>query len=500
MAQISDAVIPETQSTEEGRIFEKEFDAVLGGEKRDYPCYIGGLKVGSGSMFYLSSPIDDTIRYGSFQEPEPGTMKAAVDAALEAADGWSRLSAEERASYFRPYLDSLRARRMHYAALVSVSSGMTREDALTEVDSLAEAIESVTAQAASFKRGRGGVWAVISDHSSPLASPVAHAVAAMVAGNAVVMNPSNRCPLTAYDFYSAVERAGLPGGVLNLVVDRDLGEQREELANDERLRGVAAVGSGHGMEDMMFLMVDDQLRFVNNIGGMSPIVVHRADPKAAARIILESAFPYAGQRVHSCSKVVVTAEDQKRLIDAISEDMKDLRVGDPVLDSTFTGPVVDAAAAARFSELYEENLQYVVARAPPCRDMPSNYVAPFAVSGLDEDNELGYMSPGLPILDVKVVAGLDEALEELGEVECGLSAGIVSKDPKAVSRFEEEVDVPVKFVNRGSRGLSPVVGLDLQEFRAVGRSRGPRTLRPPSRGSRRRRGRGRRGRRAWPRA
>ena len=49
MAQISEAKIPETQRTEEGRLFEKEFDTVLGGEKKDYPCYIGGLKEGSRS-------------------------------------------------------------------------------------------------------------------------------------------------------------------------------------------------------------------------------------------------------------------------------------------------------------------------------------------------------------------------------------------------------------------------------------------------------------------
>lgn len=466
MAEIADASLPETQSTEEGRLFEKEVDIVLGGEKKDHPCYIGGFKVGSGTLFYLISPIDDTIGYGSFQEPEKGTMKEAVTAAEKAAKEWSKVPADKRASYFLPYLNGLKARRMHYAALVSVTSGMVREDALHEVDSLIKALEKTISDAATAKVKGGGVWAVITEHSSPLASPVAYAIGAMVAGNAVVMNPSNKCPLTIFDFYSTVERSGLPGGVLNLVVDRNESESTPELANDMRLRGVVASGSGDRMEDMMFLQVDDELRFINNLKGMSPAIVYRpGDMKAAARNIIDSAFSYSGQRIHSCSKVIVTMDEQQRLVDALVELMKDLRVGDPIYDRTFTGPVISKDAADRFGDLALENSPFIISKAPRCSDTDqANYVSPIIVSGLDEDNDLGYMDSGLPILDIKVVPTLDEAFEELSMTECGMSAGIFSKDAKVISRFKEAVDAPMIYVNESSRGLSPVVGLDLSSF------------------------------------
>lgn len=467
MAQLTDAVLPDLQGTEEGRLFEKEIYGVLGGEKRDHPCYIGGFKIGSGQLFYLASPIDETIRYGSFQEAERGTMTAAVDAALEAAPEWASLPAEARAAYLRPYLNGLRARRLHYAALVTVASGMTREDALVEVDSLIAALEEIMEKAPSAGAGRGGVWAVITEHNSPLAAPVAYAAAAMVAGNAVVMYPSNRCPMPVYDFYSTTERSGLPGGVLNLVVDKLEDESTAELANDMRLRGVVASGSGDRMEDMMFLQVDDELRFVNNLKGMSPCIVYRpSDMREAARQIIESAFSYSGQRIHSCSKVIVVAEDQKRLMDALIECMKDLKVGDPVNDGTFTGPVISAEAAERFNGLYADNAAFVISRAPRCLDMDSpSYVSPMILSGLDEDNELVFMDSGLPILCVKVVADLDRAFEELSDTECGMSAGIYTKDAKAISRMREEADAPVIYVNESTRRLSPVVGLDLDRFR-----------------------------------
>ena len=94
----------------------------------------------------------------------------------------------------------------------------------------------------------------------------------------------------------------------------------------------------------------------------------------------------------------------------------------------------------------------------------ANYVSPFIVSGLDEENELDFMDSGLPILDVKVVQDLEGAFEELSNTECGMSAGIFSKNAEAIARLKSDCDAPVKYVNESTRRLSPVVGLDLDKF------------------------------------
>ncbi len=466
MTDIQNAVLPDTQTTEEGRLFEKEVDTVLSMEKKDHPSYIDGLKIGSGVLFDLCSPIDPSIQYGSFQEPEPGTMRQAVAAANKVAKEWSKVAVEERIAYFQYYLNGLKARRMHYAALATVASGMTREEAMVEVNSLIAALEDIFASAPGQKLKGGGVWAIITEHSSPLASPIAYAIGAMVAGNTVVMNPSNKCPLPVMDFYSAMEKFKLPDGVMNLVVDRNEYESTQELANDMTLRGVVASGSGDRMEDMMFLQIDDELRFINNLKGMSPALVYRpGDIKTVAKNIVESAFAYSGQRIHSCSKVIVTAGEQQKLVDAIIEVMKDLRVGDPVYDRTFTGPIISSDAAERFKSLSYDNMPFTLVKAPRCHDNEfENYVSPIVISGIDEDNDLNYMDSGLPILNIKVVPDLEALFEELMDTECGMSAGIFSKDSKVISRFKEEADVPMMYVNESSRSLSPVVGLDLKLF------------------------------------
>ena len=446
---------PDLQTTEEGREYEKQIDQFLSGEKRDFPSYYGGMKVASGNDFIIASPIDDSITYGRFQEPEEGIMVEAVTAAKNAFEEWSKVPVEERAAYFEKYLNLLKARRLYYAAMVTVSAGMVRQDALSEVDALISAIEATLEEAKTF----------ISAHNSPMASPIAYAVAAMVAGNTVVMNPSKHCPMPVYSFYESIERYGLPGGVLNLVVDRK-DESTEELANDMRVVGIAASGSGDRLEDLMFLQVDDELKFINDIKGMNPAIVYRpADMKAAARDIVESAFSFSGQRLYSCSKVIVTAEDQKRLMENISEIMKDLDVDDPVNDTAFTGPIISKDAAKRFGDLAMENMPFTIAKAPNAIDAPSDlYVSPIVVSGLDDENDLCYMDSGLPILNIKVVESLDRAFEELEDTECGLSAGIFAKDPKVISRFKEQVDVPKMYINESSRSLSAAHGAVLANF------------------------------------
>lgn len=456
---------PDLQTTDEGREFEKAIDQFLSGEKRDYPSYYGGMKVASGTEFVIHSPIDETIRYGIFQEPEEGIMEAAVEATKKAFDSWSAVPVEERAAYFSKYLALLKARRLYYAAMVTVSTGMVRQDALGEVDALISAIEGVLEDAKGYRGRPLGVWAVISAHNSPMASPIAFAVAALVAGNTVVMNPANTCPMPVYSFYEAMERYGLPGGVLALVVDRKE-QSTENLANDMRVLGIAASGSGDRLEDLMFLQVDDELRFINDIKGMNPAIVYRpSDMKATARMVVDSAFSYSGQRLYSCSKVIVTADEQKRFMEAVSEVMKDLRVGDPVDDVTFTGPIISDAAARRFQDIVTENLAYVVAKAPAPMDVPMGaYVAPVVVSGLDEENDLSYMDSGLPILNIKVVESLDKAFEEIEDTECGLSAGIFTKDPKVIDRFRSEVDVPSRYINESSRVLMPAATAKLGNF------------------------------------
>lgn len=448
-------------------VFETALQSVLQTGKRDYPSYIGGLKVASGKDRPLLSPVDSSIRFGTVQEPEEGTADLAAQAAHEAFRTWSAKAPSERAEAVRGIHGMLEAQRYKMAATVAVSAGMIGSEALAEADALLDIVAEALDEHDGVSGKPIGPWAVITSHSSPLASPMGYALTAILAGNTAVVMPSKHCPVPAYMVFDICVRSGLPDGVLNVLVDqRD--ETQTDLANNELFSGVVVSGTGRSFEEMMFLMVDDELRFYNELKGMNPIIVHRpSDMKKAAKDVLDSAFRYAGQGLYSSSKVIVTADDRNRLLDAILEQVKGLCITDPLEADAFSGPLISADAGAEFGELVKRvSGGTVYGGQPVVSEFTGNgvYVTPLIVTGLDEEAEESYMDFGLPMLYIKAVADTDEALEELVYTECGLSVGVYSRDRELIDRVKAEADAPLMFVNESSRGLAPGIHARIGNF------------------------------------
>ncbi|MDR0508707.1 MAG: aldehyde dehydrogenase family protein [Candidatus Methanoplasma sp.] len=457
----------ENHSSYDDEKFETAFQAVLQLKKKDYPSYIGGMKVASGIEFVVNSPIDSTISFGTFQEPEDGTTDRAVDVAMKAHSAWSGKTLQERTVFFEGLLEKIKAQRYRLAATVLLSSGMTRRESVAEVDRLIEVISAECAKSKNVRKGKTGVWGIITSYNSPLASPMCHAIAAMIAGNTAVVMPPRHCPVPVYMVYEMMESAGLPPGVMNIIVDRK-DKAYEQLANDPRLEGIVISGSAEYLEEMIFLQVDDELKVLNELKGMNPIIVHRpGDVNTAALSILESAFSYSGQRLFSTSKLIVTAEDSNKLVNALLEKVKELKIGDPADTDVFAGPLMLETNAKKFVKTMEGlrgNILYGAKKVEGEFTRNGSFFTPAIITGLSEDNDLLYMDLGLPILFIKTVQNIDSALEELEETECGLAAGIISKDPRSIERFLSEADVMFKFVNESSTSLRPAVYARAEEF------------------------------------
>lgn len=447
--------------------YEAAFQAALQMKKKDYPSYIGGMKIASGNEFIIRSPIDNSISFGSFQEPEDGITDRAVDVALKLHTQWVKASPEERVSYFEIALETIKAQKYRLAAVILLSSGMTRSESVKEVDTLIDILAAECKRSKQGVKGKTGAWGIITSYNSPLASPIGHAVAAMLAGNTVVVMPSRYCPAPVYMVYDILEKAGLPSGVMNLVIDRK-DRSYEQLANDPRLEGILISGSASYMEEMLFLQVDDELKVLNEAKGMNPIIIHRpGNINEVVEHVMDSAFKYSGQGLFSTSKVIITSEDSNKFINALLEKVKDLKISDPADQDTFAGPLISDINAKMFADKIDDvrnNVLYGGKRVVDELTQNGQYYTPAIITGLDDDNELMYMDFGMPVLSIKTVNGIDEAFEELANTECGLSAGIMSKDQKAVDKFRAECDTKFKFINESSGSLVPAVYARTEEF------------------------------------
>ena len=441
-----------TAENEEDRLFDAAIELVLSNGKRDYPSYVGGLKVASGNLFNICSPVDKSIIFGSCQEPEDGLTERAVVVAKDAFKTWSKSSVEERTKIFDKVLEQLDKQKYRLAAIVSLSVGMRREDALEEVERLVEVIAKACDDIEEKKGKATGVWAILTSHNSPLAAPMGYACAAIIAGNTAIMIPSVRAPVPVYAMYEILEDAGLPGGVLNVIVDRSMKYKcTMELANNMDVCRIVAAGSGQRMEDLMFLQTDDELRFINEIKGMNPIMVYKpSSMKEAARTVLDSAFSFMGQRLDSCSKVVGLESEQKTFIDALVSEAKNIRITDPNEPDAFAGPVISQRKVDAFMDLVDELKGNVIFGGKKVKDILTEngyHVTPAIVMGLDEEHDQNNMDSALPILSVQIVQDVDQAIDIINCTEYGMCAGIITKDQAFAERFVDEINADEVFIN-----------------------------------------------------
>ncbi len=451
--------VPENAATEEDNMYEGALSAVFNIEKKDYPSYIGGLKIASGKSFDVVSPIDRTIVFGRFQEPEEGLVGKAVEAAEKAYAPWSQTSPAERAGYFETANDFIRKQRYRLAGILTLNAGMTRKDSLEEVDRLIEIIEDTCAF---VREGEcddpTGVWGVITSYNSPLAAPMGFAISAMLKGNTVVLIPSGKVPMPVYSIYSILETARLPDGVLNLITDRN-DTSAKALAGNIDLAGIAFSGSGILAEDMMFMQMSVDLDFINETKGMNPIFVYKpANMKEAAKLVVDSAFTYSGQRMDSTSKVVVTADEADAFQRALLSELKGLNVGDPTDKESTMGPVISEKDMERLlcaAESYRDSLIFGGKRLKGEFLDNGFFVSPAVFVGLPEEHDLNNMDNSLPILSIQLAQGVEDAVELINSSEFGASAGIITKDSDAAEFFLGNVLAEEVFINDSSRVVGP---------------------------------------------
>jgi len=446
--------------------FDGALNSVLHIDKKDYPCYVGGLMVASGNETIVKSPVDESIQFGRFQEAETDLPDRAVDVASDAFRTWSGTDPIKRAEMFGTALDTIRKQRYRIAAAITLSAGMTRYDAIDEVDRFIEIIEDGTEKIKNVKKGALGVWAVISEYNSPLAAPMGYAVSAILAGNTVVLIPPKECPFPVYMVYDILA-ATLPDGVLNVIYDRR-GKATSVLTENENLAGIAVAGRSDRFEDLMFSAVGDELAFISEFKGMNPLIIYRpASMQAAADITLASAFGYSGQRTDSCSKVIVTVGEQKQFLDHLLIAAKKIIVSDPADKGTSVGPVISKENMNTFLSLVKKAKEDLMCGGERISDdvtNAGNYVMPAIFTGLPEGHELNEIDHSLPILSVQIANDLEDAIEKANACEFGPSIGIVSKDEKVIEKVLSEADTDVVYVNGPSSIVGVAVRADVTEF------------------------------------
>lgn len=452
-------------------------EKVRGELGREYPLLINGEKVTLTEKFESFNPAKKSEVVGRFSEADADTslVEKAINAASDAFKTWRNVSASERAEFLFKAADLMRKRKHELSAWMVFEVAKTWAEADGDT---AEAIDfcefygremlrwseeqpvtKIPGENNSLEYIPLGVGAVIPPWNFPLAIMAGMTMAAVVAGNTVVLKPSSDSPTIAAKFIEIIEEIGLPPGVVNLVTGS--AATGEAMVTNPKTRFISFTGSkqvGLHINEQAAKTRDGQLwikRVVAEMGGKDAIIVaDDADIDSAATGVVQSAFGFQGQKCSACSRLIVDEKVHDELMQKVVELTNKLKIGQPTEGETNVGAVINKRS-------FDKTLEYVTVGVSEGgelltggsgRDDEGYFIEPTIIDNVKPGATIEQEEIFAPVLAVIKARDFDHALEIANDTEFGLTGALYSKSPERLDRARREFFVGNLYLNRKCTG------------------------------------------------
>jgi len=440
----------------------REIQQLVGGEWRS----------GRGKPIDSRNPArpDEIVAAGSAATPDDVTE--AVVAAQEAARGWRRTPMHERAAVLRRAGELLDERAEDVGLELTLEEGKTLAEGIGEVRRAAEILRFNAGQAdrevgevfASPRSGERivvvhkpvGVVGVVTPWNFPIAIPAWKIAPALIHGNAVVWKPASIVPLLAMRLAEALRDAGLPAGVLSLIIGP--GALGSRIAGAPGVNAVTFTGSTGIGTGLLELCAPLRRPVQAEMGGKNAAVVFAdADLELAAEQIVLGAMRSTGQKCTATSRLVVDETVAGDLRSLITDHINRLVVGDGTRPEVAVGPVSSGGAQREIRTMIDDALgegARIVAQA----DAPTDgYYVPPTVLEVGVQQAIWREEVFGPVLAMTTGKGEEQILDLANDSEFGLSAAVFTRDLARTLRVMDELEVGVLHLNAESAGADPHV-------------------------------------------
>jgi len=318
-----------------------------------------------------------------------------------------------------------------------------------------------------------GVVALIVPWNFPIAITSWKVGPALAAGNTIVLKPAGLTPLTALELERLALQAGIPEGVLNVVVGagRTVGER---LVQHPDVAKVAFTGSTDVGKRIGALAAESIKRVTLELGGKSAnIVFADADLEKAAASAPPAVFGNAGQDCCARSRILVERTAVDRFMQALEKAVKGLRVGDPLDEKTEMGPLISAEHRSRVAAYLEDGARVAIrGSAPTGRGF---WFAPTVLSPVDPHDRAAREEIFGPIVAVIPFADEADAVRIANDTVYGLSGSIWTNNAGRALRVARALETGTISINSNTsvRVTTPFGGFKQS---GIGRELGPNAL------------------------
>jgi acyl-CoA reductase-like NAD-dependent aldehyde dehydrogenase len=409
---------------------------------------------------------------GSVPVTAPAEVSAVVARARAAQPAWAERTLLERAALLRPVGRALRADIPALAELLTREMGKPLADATGEVTACAEGwgetvdeiVEALAPETLRDERTHTtmlfdplGVCAAITPWNFPMLMPQDSVLPALLAGNTVVLKPSEETPLIAEAWARHVS-AVLPPDVLQVIHgDRETG--RALVAADVDL--IVFTGSRAAGAHILQAAAHGLKRVILELGGKDPLIVLRdADLEAAATFAVRNSFRNAGQVCVSTERIYVDRAVAEPFIDLVCRKTRELTQGPGTEPGIQIGPMISArqkeAVLRQVAAAKAAGARVVVGDEPA----PGNFVRPAVVVDVNHSMDLMREETFGPVACIVPVQDADEAVRLANDSPYGLGAAVFGADVANAERVARRIRAGMVGVNRGCGGAkgSPWVG------------------------------------------
>ena len=404
--------------------------------------------------------VIDSVAAGNAED-----VRAAVDAASAAFQGWRRLSAGERAEMLHEVAAKLTANTEALATLLTREGGKPLVENRDEM-SWSAACFRYYAELGRNTRGRVipsiepsqlalvlkepyGVVGAIVPWNYPILLMAWKVAPALAAGNTVVIKPSEMTPLSTLALADVFDH--LPPGVVNIVTGYGK-EAGEPLVLDPRVRVIAFTGSLETGRHIARIAADQIKKLHLELGGKDAfIVAEDADLEIAVPGVAWAALLNAGQVCTSTERVYVHEGIAPRFIERIVEYARGLRLGSGLNPETDVGPMIGAQYRAKVEAHVEDarsrGARILAGGQRPAGQPRGYFYEPTVLTGVDHSMRIMREETFGPTIPIMTYRHFDEAIQLANDSPFGLGANLYTHDARKVKQFYEEVQAGTLWVN-----------------------------------------------------
>src|ERR1700730_8123194 len=436
-----------------------------------YRNFIGGKWIESCSSrtVHNTKPANTDDVIGTVRQATREEARAAVEAASKAFQSWRRTPAPARGKI------GAKAARLMEEGKEELEQVLTREEGKTLSESRGELQRSINVAefcAGESRRMNGetilselpanfaytikqplGVVACVTPWNFPVAIPVWKIAAALVAGNTVVFKPATHTPAAAVRIVEIFEQAGIPQGVLNLILGSG-SDAGDEIINHPAVKAVSFTGS-NGVGIRLYEQVSRRGgKCQCEMGGKNPVVIlEDADMDLTVESTAQGAFGSSGQRCTATSRAIVVNEVADEFVERVVKRAASMRIGNGNDASTEMGPSVDESqlkTVLSYIDIGREDGAKLVCggeRATGNGLDKGYFVRPTIFDHVTPDMRIAREEIFGPVLSVLRVKDFDEAMQVANDCEYGLSSSIFSNDASPIFRFVDENETGMTPIN-----------------------------------------------------